>query len=412
MGSLDSAEASDLVGLFLLYNLSAFDCLDSDSVGLYRDDGLLVVKNSSKIKVDRIRKMIYRVFKDLGLRTIVTTNVRQVDFLDVTLDLANNIFQPYVKVNSNPLYVHPNSNHPPSVIKHIPTSIEFRISANSYNKEVFNKHSDFYNSALKNSGYKNTTIQYKNPVNCNHNKKRRSRKVIWFTPPFNVMVKTKLGRIFINLIKKHFPNPETNPLSKIFNPNTLKLSYSCADNLEQIIKKHNNIVFNKYRNSKGLTNQQVTNCNTNYKNTNNNLCNCRNPNNCPLQNNCGITSVVYLGTISTIENPNIKKFYIGSTMKTFKERWRGHMQSFNHSEYRYMTSLSKYFWNLKDKNKTPTIKWSLVTKARTCNSLYTPCYLCLNEKFEIIRFKNKADLLNQRYELTVNCKHRYKFNLV
>lgn len=98
MGSLDSAEASDLVGLFLLYNLSAFDCLDSDSVGLYRDDGLLVVRNSTKIKVDRIRKMIHKVFKDLGLRVIVSTNVKRVDFLDVTLDLTSNTYQPYVKL--------------------------------------------------------------------------------------------------------------------------------------------------------------------------------------------------------------------------------------------------------------------------------------------------------------------------
>lgn len=77
-----------------------------------------------------------------------------------------------------------------------------------------------------------------------------------------------------------------------------------------------------------------------------------------------------------------------------------------------MTSLSKYFWSLKEKNKTPTVKWKLIKKARICNSLYAPCYLCLNEKFEIIRFKNKTDFSNQRYELTVNCEHRYKFNLL
>lgn len=107
IGSLYSTEASDLVGLFLLYNLSAFEYLDSDSIGLYRDDGLLIVKDSTKIKVDCIRKMIHREFKDLGLKTIVTANIKPVDFLDVTLDLNNRSFQPYIKVNSYPAYVHP-----------------------------------------------------------------------------------------------------------------------------------------------------------------------------------------------------------------------------------------------------------------------------------------------------------------
>lgn len=226
------------------------------------------------------------------------------------------------------------------------------------------------------------------------------------------MVKTKLGHLFLNLIKKHFPKSGTNSLSKIFNSNTLKLSYSCADNLEKIIKKHNNSIFSKYINSESLTTHKVAQSNIKQNDTNNKSCNCRNPNNCPLNNNCLTSSVVYLSTISTLENPNIKKFYIGCTMRPFKERWRGHLQSFNNSNYKYMTSLSKYFWSLKEKNKTPKVKWKLIRKARTCNSLYAPCYLCLNEKLEIIRFKNKTDLLNQRYELTVNCKHRLKFNLV
>lgn len=46
MGSLDSAEALDLVGLFILYNLSASGGVDR--IDLYRDDGLMIVKNSTK----------------------------------------------------------------------------------------------------------------------------------------------------------------------------------------------------------------------------------------------------------------------------------------------------------------------------------------------------------------------------
>lgn len=104
----------------------------------------LFVRDSTKIKVHHIRKMIHRELKDLGLKTKLTTNIKQVDFLDVTFDLMNSSYQPYVKTDSNPVYVHHNSNHPKSVIKHIHSSIEFR-SVNFSNKEVFNRHREFYN---------------------------------------------------------------------------------------------------------------------------------------------------------------------------------------------------------------------------------------------------------------------------
>lgn len=56
-------------------------------------------------------------------------------------------------------------------------------------------------------------------------------------PPFKQIVSSKLRQKFLHLIEKHFPR--NNPLSKIFNRNTLKLSYNCTDNIEKIIKKQN-----------------------------------------------------------------------------------------------------------------------------------------------------------------------------
>lgn len=138
-------------------------------------------------------------------------------------------------------------------------------------------------------------------------------------------------------------------------------------------------------------------------------CNCRNPDDCPLQNNCQTSSPVYLSTISSLENPNIKKNYIGGTKNPFKYHWYQHVFSFKNSSCKHATSLSKYCWSLKEKNKTPTVKWNLIRRAHTCNSLYTPCYLFLNEKLEIIKFK-KINLLNQRKGLTVNCRHKLSFN--
>lgn len=86
----------------------------------------MLVKDSIKIKVDKLRKIIHRELKSLNLKVKITTNIKQADFRDVTLDLmndVNDVFQPYIKANANPIYIHPDSNHPSSVIKNKPSSI-------------------------------------------------------------------------------------------------------------------------------------------------------------------------------------------------------------------------------------------------------------------------------------------------
>ena len=54
VGSFDGAEICELVGLFLLHQLSLI--LDKDEVGLYRDDGLAVLRNSSGADAKKMRK--------------------------------------------------------------------------------------------------------------------------------------------------------------------------------------------------------------------------------------------------------------------------------------------------------------------------------------------------------------------
>lgn len=45
---------------------------------------------------------------------------------------------------------------------------------------------------------------------------------------------------------------------------------------------------------------------------------------------------------------SVEKFYIGSTKNSFKTRWHQHILSFTNSTYKNSTSLSKYFWDLKE----------------------------------------------------------------
>ena len=82
-------------------------------------------------------------------------NLKSIDFLDVTFNLAENNYKPYRKPNNKPLYLNVHSNHPPSVIKQLPMSIEKRISDTSSDKKVFDQSIHIYKEALKESGFKN-----------------------------------------------------------------------------------------------------------------------------------------------------------------------------------------------------------------------------------------------------------------
>ena len=98
----------------------------------------------------------------------------------------------------------------------------------SSSKNIFQESTVYYEKCLENSGYK-TKLQYQQPKENNQNEKKRKRNIIWFNPPYSKLVKTNIGRIFIKLISKHFP--PNHKLVKIFNKNTIKLSYSCMPNI-------------------------------------------------------------------------------------------------------------------------------------------------------------------------------------
>ena len=90
--------------------------------------------------------------------------------------------------------------------------------------------------------------------------------ITWFNPPYSKKVKTNMGRIFLNLIKEHFP--PHHKFHKLFNKNTVKISYSCTRNIKSIINSHNaKILFPK-------------------KSTEQRTCNRLNKVNCPLEQKC------------------------------------------------------------------------------------------------------------------------------
>ena len=384
MGSYDGAEICELVGLFLLNTLSKKYGLNN--IGLYRDDGLALFKQTSGPQAERTRKEITKTFKNHGLSITIQSNLKTVNFLDVTLNLTDGTHYPYRKPNNETQYIDIMSNHPRTILKQLPAAIGLRISEISSNEEIFNKSKPHYEDALKKSGH-NEKLQYS--THSTPTPRRKQRQIIWFNPPFSKNVATNVGKTFLHLTAKHFP--ANHRYHKIFNKNTIKVSYSCMDNMSTFIKKHNHKVLNP----KTTT--------TEYG------CNCRSKKNCPLDNNCLSPSLVYKASVTT-KDDTAGKIYIGLTEGTFKQRYNQHTLSLRNKKYANSTELSKHIWILNDNKIEYTINWSILTTAAAYNNKTKRCNLCSAEKFYIIKADNST-LLNKRSELISKCRHENKYYL-
>ena len=339
------------------------------NVVLYRDDGLALLKNTTGRLADKTRKELIKIFDHLGLKITAQTNPKSVNFLDITFNPMNGDYRPYRKPNDEPLYISSHSNHRPSILKHLPASINSRISQLSSNQSTFDSAAPIYEDALRRSHF-NTKLQYifdsdKTPKSTSSQKRRR-RNMIWFNPPYSKNIKSKIGYNFLKLINKDFP--ESCTLHKIFNRNTVKVSYSCMDNMKTMITKRNSRILNK---------------NENRKLQGSDKCNCRRKEQCSLQGNCLTNNIVYRADVTTTDTRESKQ-YIGLTANSFKERYRNHIKSFEDRKYSNETELSKYIWDVKSKNRSFGIKWTIVKRASAYTSGAKRYNLCLEGKLCLI----------------------------
>ena len=191
-----------------------------------------------------------------------------------------------------------------------------------------------------------------------------------------------------NFSKKHFP--DSNPLHKLFNRNTVKVSDSCMPNVKSAISRHNNQMLSKTK-----TTPETENCN------------CQKPSECPLNKKCLSSNIVYKAVVTSAGEGETKE-YIGMTATTFKTRYRNHKKSFNYTRYEKDTALSKHIWELKRSNKSYTIIWSILKRASSYQPGRTRCNLCIEEKLCILQDGGR-NLLNKRSEIFAKCRHREKF---
>ena len=378
MGSYDGAEICDICGLFLLAELEKLGL--NGKFGSYKDDGLGVTSASPR-QTEKIKQEICKLYQKHGLQVTIEANKKCVQFLDAEFDLTRDTFKPFIKPGDSPCYVHACSNHPPGILKNIPQSINKRLSALSSNEEMFSSVAPTYQAALEKSGY-DFKLSYNPASNTTQPKKRqRKRRVIWWNPPYSTNVKTNVGKLFFKAMQKHFG--KDNPLSKVFNKNTLKMSYRTVPNFKKLISSHNTKLL------KGDVEDPP--------------CNCQKSRVCPIPGECLKENVVYQATVTpTVGNTET---YIGMTSTTFKERLANHDKSFNHLKYSTETELSKFIWKLKEDQVGYNINWRIVDRAPTFNPITRVCKLCTLEKYYIVYQPNSATL-NHHDEIFKPCPHR------
>ena len=238
----------------------------------------------------------------------------------MTLDLRSGTFKPYNKPGNIPQYVNRQSNHPPSILRGIPEAINKRLSNISSDKQSFDSTVRPYQEALEKSGYEYQLHFNPQPAK---QKRQRYRNVTWFNPPYSANVNTNIGQKFLKIIDECFP--KAHPLHRIFNRNTLKLSYSCMPNIKSVIACHNKSVLNK------LTEQQTPAVNE---------CNCRQKTTCPLNGKCQTEGIVYQATVTREDNKQ-QETYVGLSEGTFKTRYLNHTSSFRNKKHTNATELSK-----------------------------------------------------------------------
>ena len=134
------------------------------------------------------------------------SNLRIVNYLDVTQNLNNGSFKPYHKPDNVIQYINKESNHPSSIIKHLPVSIEKRLSSNSSDEKIFKEAAIYYEDTLNKAGYMNKLV-YHTPSASNQENKNKNcqRDVIWFNPSYSKSITTRIGQSFLHLIDTHFP---------------------------------------------------------------------------------------------------------------------------------------------------------------------------------------------------------------
>ena len=384
-GSFSGAEVCELVGLFLLSQIT--EIVPSHLVGIYRDDGVMITDARPR-SAEKLKKQLCEIFSRNGLSLEAQANVKIINFLDVTFDLGRGIFKPYRKPNDETNYVNAKSNHPPKILKNIPLNVNKRLVSISSNQEVFNSAAPPYQEALDRAGYNHKLefVEVEANTNVNERRKRkRKRDIIYFNPPFNMNVETKIGREFLKIVDNSFP--VGNPLHGKLTRHNVKLSYSTVNNMKAQISQHNS----------RLRHGDVAEVPAPCPHTRTVPCPM------PGSGECNKDNVVYNAKVISDGGQTVQT-YIGCS-QNFADRYYKHRSDFMNPKTKHATTLSTYVWELKDQGKDFDISWKIIDRGPLFNHASKRCRLCIKESFYIL-YKPELATLNRRNEVFHVCHHR------
>ena len=152
--------------------------------------------------------------------------------------------------------------------------------------------------------------------------KTQKRNIIWFTRHFSKSISTNVAKTFLQLVRKHFSRSQK--FHKIFNRNTVKVSYSCINSMSKIIKWHNKKVTSKPRDQRPKRNY-------------------RKKAECPMEGSCQVNDVVYK---CEVIRPLPKNVYLVLAEGEWKSRFYNlsiiYKLSFKDKRYSNKTTLSSY----------------------------------------------------------------------
>ena len=295
----------------------------------------------------------------------------------------------------------------------LPEMIQKRISILSGTKEVFEEEAPYYQNILRQCGYTDVSLEYDPPL---PSKSKRKRSVLYFNLPFNSAVWTNLGKLFLELLNKHFP--KHHHLNKFINRHNMKMSYCTTKNIKAHLAAHNKKILNPKIDSSKSCNCRSYESRLKSRNVklrkelkNPSLPDDHPPPNwfpkgCPVNGECLTESVIYSASVNS---NNSSMTYIGLTGDSFKTRFNGHTATFCKRESN-MSTLSSYVWDMEDKKVDYDIRWKIRKKAMMYKPGASYCDLCVTEKMEIL-LANPKSSLNKRTEILEKCRHRHRFKL-
>ena len=154
------------------------------------------------------------MFKEVGFQLKIKTNLKKVEFLDVTFNLITGLYTPYKKPNDNLLYINTSSDHTSQIIKQLIPSTRDYAKIRQMKKFLTLQNQNMkmlYTGAGTKAEYSKETYQ--------HNSKKRTRNITHhFLKPLKLTLQNHSSDYWINIFQSltHYTRSLTETPSKLF----------------------------------------------------------------------------------------------------------------------------------------------------------------------------------------------------